>query len=375
MPAPMTSDTASADLLGRRFDFRTAPGLFSAGRVDDGTRLLLSHLPATTPHRVLDLGCGYGALGLPIAAAHPAAEVTLVDRDLLAVAMSRVNATAFGLTRVRCSGSLGYRDVPADTYDWIVCNVPARIGAEAIAYILGAGAARLSARGELRVVVIRDLEPVVRGLAGERRWPVEHVTGSARHGVFRLAERVAYETDHGSIYRRDTVTLPVDGAMTFERPQDISEDPAHLRDALPLLLECLPRKVARAFVWRGGYGVAAIALARRGAEVMAADRDLLATTYTRRNAVRLGVAVSTADVLNPGEVAERYDLVLGELSPAAGLAATIAEAGACLSLMKAGGAALWLGPSKHVRDWLGQGDWKVAPLASRGAYRIVRLSR
>src|SRR4051812_6838423 len=62
--------SVAAELLGRRFRFQTAPGLFSTDRIDDGTRLLLAHLPETAPATVLDVGCGYGALGLPVAARH-----------------------------------------------------------------------------------------------------------------------------------------------------------------------------------------------------------------------------------------------------------------------------------------------------------------
>src|SRR5438552_4053498 len=97
-----------AELLGRTFRFTTAPGLFSADRVDDGTRLLLDHLPTGVPSSVLDLGCGYGALGLPVAAKFDGARVVLVDRDTLAVEFSRRNAEAHRLSNVVTLPSLGY---------------------------------------------------------------------------------------------------------------------------------------------------------------------------------------------------------------------------------------------------------------------------
>jgi hypothetical protein len=97
--------------------------------------------------------------------------------------------------------------------------------------------------------------------------------------------------DLEAIYVRDTVRV---GALSLTRPQDISEDPAHARDGLPLLLDLLPRQPgARALIWRGGYGGAAVTLAGRGAEVIAADPDLLATTFTRRNAAAAGRTVVT----------------------------------------------------------------------------------
>jgi 16S rRNA (guanine1207-N2)-methyltransferase len=369
-------DSVSAELLGHEHVLQTAPGLFSAGRVDDGTRLLLSYLPRTKPTRVLDLGCGYGALGLPIAVAYPEAHLTLVDRDLLAVELSGANSRQLKLANVECRGSLGYRDVADSRFDWVLCNVPARIGDEAIAYILGAGAARLATGGELRIVVIRDLEAVVQRVAAQHGWPVEHVTSSARHGIFRLPGPVSFETDHESVYLRDTVKLQADGELLLQRPHDISEDPGHLREGLPLLLECLPRRGAGgAFVWRGGYGAAAIVLARRGWQVSAADKDLLATTFTRRNAARLGVAVTTTDELVPGTPpATRFDLIVGELATPAGAQRSLAEIDASLALATPKATVLWLGPTRAVKSWLiGPTSWKALSLASRGAFSVVRI--
>jgi 16S rRNA (guanine1207-N2)-methyltransferase len=362
----------AAELLGHRFLFQTAPGLFSAGRVDDGTRLLLSYLPDTTPRSVLDLGCGYGALGLPVAARFPSAEVSLVDRDLLAVDAARQNATSARLTNVKVFGSLGYRET-SGRFDWVLCNVPARIGEAAIEYIVGAGGARLTSAGELRIVVIRDLEPTVQHLAADRGWPVEHVTSNARHGVFRCRPLPAFETDHESMYLRDLVTLT--DSLTLQRPHDISEDPGHLRDGLPLLLECLPKKyTGPALVFRGGYGAAAIALARRGASVLAVDRDVLATTYLRRNAMEGALQVKTIDALVPPPALDRFELVVGELTASVGRERAVAEIEACLGNATGKASVLWLGLSRTMREWLSDARrFTISTIASRGLYSVIRV--
>jgi 16S rRNA G1207 methylase RsmC len=366
-----------AVLLGRPFSFTTALGLFSTLRVDDGTKLLLEHLPPTPPKTVLDLGCGYGALGLPIAAAHPDARFVLVDRDLLAVEMSGKNAVAHGLTNVTARGSLGYRDIGDERFDWVLCNVPARIGDEAIAYILGAGAARLNNSGELRVVVIRDLGPVVERIAKERGWKVDRIADGERHIIYRTTASSAAAFDHESIYARDIAQLPE--TPPLERPHDISEDPGHLREGLPLLLECLPKKPpAEALVWRGGYGAAAITLASRGAQVTAADKDLLATTFTRRNAARNGRTITTIDTLSPERLpVQRFPLVVGEIGSPAGMETTVEEIRAALARTTPKGTALWLGTTKLVKDWIEsqatKEKWRLTKLASRGAYTVVQI--
>src|SRR5262249_42603871 len=101
-PAPSSSARAALGPYARGRLMEKAPGfptlaldvpwdVFSSQRIDEGTLLLLRHLPEGQPSSFLDLGCGYGALGLPVAARWPAARALLIDRDLLAVAGSAHN--------------------------------------------------------------------------------------------------------------------------------------------------------------------------------------------------------------------------------------------------------------------------------------------
>lgn len=383
-PKSLPSPQVTAELLGHAFRFRTAPGLFCADRVDDGTRLLLEHLPPRAPASVFDLGCGYGALGLPVAAAHPTARVVLADRDLLAVEMARQNAAEHALVHVETRGSLGYRDLPDERFDWVLCNVPARIGDQAIAYMLAGGLRRLTSEGEVRVVVIRDLGPVVERVAMENRWTLQRVADGARHVLFALGAQPADEPDHEQVYARDEVQIPWrDEALRLERPHDINEDPSHTSDAVPLLLDTLPRQPRRsAFVWRGGYGIASIALALSGTRVLAADKDLLATTYTRRNARRCGVEIETRDALSPAQALgpdDRPALVVGELSPIAGTDRAVTELEEAMAHLSPGAEGLWLAPTRFARECLARltnhKTVRVHQLVSHARWSILRSTR
>lgn len=74
------------------------PGVFSAGKLDRGTSLLLAHLPELAPDDVvIDLGCGNGVLGLVAAVDQPEASVTLVDDSSMAVAAARATLDANGV--------------------------------------------------------------------------------------------------------------------------------------------------------------------------------------------------------------------------------------------------------------------------------------
>jgi precorrin-6B methylase 2 len=344
------------------------PGdVFSTQRIDEGTQLLLSHLPAGTPASLLDLGCGYGALGLPVAARHPQMRALLVDRDLLAVSASAHNAKALGLANVEARPSLGYRDLRAgERFDWLLCNVPARIGGLAIGAFLEGGRARLNPGGELRMVAIRDLVPTVVAEAARRGLPLVRVVDGPRHSVLSLAalpvpgEPPAEDLE--AIYLRDRTSLPLpEGPLALERPHDANEDPGHTA-ALALLFEALPRSAPkRSLAFRCGFGGAALALRSRFPQspVVAVERDLLDAAFLLRNArvhgLEAGLEARTA--LFPAQAvgeaeAGRFSLVVGEVSPSAGALVAARELSEARTLLASGGQALALATVKQRLEWL-----------------------
>ena len=350
--------------LGQTLALDVPWDLFASQGIDDGTLLLLQHLPDGEPRSVLDLGCGYGALGLPVAARWPQARCLLVDRDLLAVAASAHNAAALGLRNVESRPGLGYRDLAGEQFDWVLCNVPARIGPRATRYLLEGGRA-LGAT--TRVVVIRDLRPVLEGLglAGLR-----HLASGARHDIFELLPGVArLDLADEEIYARDQTQFM---QLRLSRPHDASEDPAHQR-ALAVLADSLPRAAPkRALVFRAGYGAVPLFLKSRfpQAEVTAQERDLLDAAFLRRNAQALGLPVLVRETLFPaqGLAARSFGLVVGELSSPAGPGVAARELKEAADLLLPGGEALILASEKQEREWFP----KAAP---RGAALTVLLRR
>jgi 23S rRNA (guanine1835-N2)-methyltransferase len=106
-PAP--PEPRSVEVEGVRL--RPRPGVFGEDGLDDGAALLLRHLPAGAPRRVLDLGCGSGVLGLVAQARWPEAALTFCDASHLAVASARDGATT-GWRRGSTSCSATRRSTP-----------------------------------------------------------------------------------------------------------------------------------------------------------------------------------------------------------------------------------------------------------------------
>ena len=152
-----------ASVWGVELELTSGSGVFAQGRVDIGTAVLFRETVPPTGGRILDLGCGYGVIGLAIAATSDA-DVTAVDVNERAVLLANENAAALGLTeRFRATTPAG---VAADAaYDEIWSNPPIRIGKEALHELLLTWLPRLTPDGRAVLVVGRNL-----GADSLQRW-------------------------------------------------------------------------------------------------------------------------------------------------------------------------------------------------------------
>ena len=113
------------ELAGVRADFCTDAGVFSRDGLDTGTRALLEALPEPAG-RVLDLGCGWGAVGVLMGKRWPKAEIVMTDINRRAAELARRNLAQNGVTAQVFEGD-GFENVPGN-FDMIVTNPPIRAG-------------------------------------------------------------------------------------------------------------------------------------------------------------------------------------------------------------------------------------------------------
>ncbi|MES9966215.1 MAG: methyltransferase [Sedimenticola sp.] len=114
----------------QQLTYHTTWGLFSPKNVDEGSRLLLDHLEIDETDDTLDLGCGYGPLGLTMARLAPKGTSVLVDKDFVAVEYSRKNAHLNNIENTEIFLSNGFDQVGDRQFDLIVSNLPAKTGKE-----------------------------------------------------------------------------------------------------------------------------------------------------------------------------------------------------------------------------------------------------
>lgn len=175
-------------LRGIPFEFETNSGIFSHKHIDNGTNLLIEVMRLPDDGRVLDLGCGYGVVGIVAARLNPKLEVVMTDINSRAAALAEANAKR---NRVRATAKQGnlYEPVGDTHFDLILTNPPISAGIDAVVKPMIEGAKdHLKAGGLFQLVVQsnkggRTLAEIMDATFG-------NVETTARGGGFRVLTAV-----------------------------------------------------------------------------------------------------------------------------------------------------------------------------------------
>lgn len=174
------------DLPDRSLTFATDRGVFSADRVDAGTKYLLLEAPEPpAAGTFVDLGCGYGPIACTLAARAPAATVWAVDVNQRALDLCRQNAAENGVENITIVAA---GDAPGDLpIDLLWSNPPIRIGKTALHALLEGWLARLSTDGRAVLVVQKHLgaDSLQRWLDGEG-WSTERLGSRAGYRLLQV---------------------------------------------------------------------------------------------------------------------------------------------------------------------------------------------
>lgn len=144
----------SFELRGKKFQFLTDSGVFSRNTVDFGSRVLIEAFEweSLPTGRLLDVGCGYGPIGLSLAAV-TGRTVEMIDVNQRAVALAQENAKRNQIEQVDIHTSNIYETLTAKEYAAIVSNPPIRAGKKVVHEILSGAHPRLVVGGTLTVVI------------------------------------------------------------------------------------------------------------------------------------------------------------------------------------------------------------------------------
>jgi 16S rRNA (guanine1207-N2)-methyltransferase len=178
---------------GEVLRFTIDRGIFASAALDPGTALLIEALDPAPTARVLDLGCGWGAVGVAAARAAPQGSVLMTDVNRRAIYVARRNLreNKVGNAEVR-AGSL-YATVGEERFDLIATNPPYRAGRPLILELLRETPRHLAPEGRLLLVGKGSQGIIFYQHWVEENWPA-NVTVLRRGGGYRVLEVRPVET-------------------------------------------------------------------------------------------------------------------------------------------------------------------------------------
>jgi 16S rRNA (guanine1207-N2)-methyltransferase len=148
--------TIDAMIQGVHLAFETAPGLFSPQGIDEGTASLLANVQFHENDKVLDLGCGYGVIGIYAAKRLSPQQVFLVDNDRAAVECALRNAQMNGVESIHIQCSDGFRGLGEKDFTKILCNPPFHTDFSVAKHFIEKGFNRLVVGGSMWMVTKRE---------------------------------------------------------------------------------------------------------------------------------------------------------------------------------------------------------------------------
>ncbi|MBD3186661.1 methyltransferase [Candidatus Bathyarchaeota archaeon] len=152
-------------IADRAFCFFTSTGVFSFGHVDKGSEVLVRQILALedmNAKMVLDLGCGYGFIGIVLSSLFPTCKMFMVDLNKRATSLARKNVDVNNISNADVI-DLDYGDESARTsglppgFDLIACNPPIHAGKEIMRRMLLAALGDLKPNGIMYIVVKKSL--------------------------------------------------------------------------------------------------------------------------------------------------------------------------------------------------------------------------
>ena len=140
-------------LCGKDFEFLTASSVFSKRRVDPGTRLLIESMVLPKTGCVLDIGCGYGAVGIAAAALNPKLSVVMSDVNMRAVRLTRKNVELNNIPNADVRYGFLYEPVEDLVFNCVLSNPPVSAGMEMVKAIVKEAPKIMADKATLQMVI------------------------------------------------------------------------------------------------------------------------------------------------------------------------------------------------------------------------------
>ena len=152
----------SAEIRAQHYQIHTTWGLFSPKGLDAGTQLLIQHIQIEPDDRAIDLGCGYGPLGMMVARQAPQGYCLMVDKDFVAVEYANANLQRNQISNAHAMLSDGLQHIPAQRFTLAMSNLPAKTNKQHYQLFFYDIYQALETGGRIYVVVINGLRHYIK---------------------------------------------------------------------------------------------------------------------------------------------------------------------------------------------------------------------
>ena len=271
--------------------FDVSQMLFSSAEIDKGTFQLIDSLRKNNRidyESILDVGCGYGPIGIFLKRAHPDSMVHCVDRDSLALEFTKHNAT-LNNCEIEVYPSLDYQNVK-EKFSLICCNYPAKVGISALKRFVYDASRHLKQNGIFAIVIKKDLLEDFESILRDEI-EILHKQKSSSHFVFHLKYKKEITLSEEP-YIRNKVNYKLDD-KSYELKTAYSipefESPSFTTNAIIKILSEAQKELDIFVIdpFQGSVGIAIFHYARPN-KLTLISRDLLSLKYSKENLINNG---------------------------------------------------------------------------------------
>jgi 16S rRNA (guanine1207-N2)-methyltransferase len=268
------------------FFFDVNQSLFSSAKLDKGTFQLIDSLRKNDNidyTKILDLGCGYGPIGIFLKKTHPESLIYCVERDSLAIDFAKHNAKLNGCD-IKIYPGLDYQNIK-EKFSLICCNYPAKAGLNAFKKFVYGASKHLNCEGIFVIVIVEELLEDFNSILREEI-EVLHQQKSSGHRVFHL--KFNKEIEFGEeIYSKGNIDYKI-GEKSYRLKTALNvpefDSPSFTTEAMVKILPEISKglKISLLNPFQGHLGIAAYHYAKPS-ELNLVSRDLLSLIYSEAN--------------------------------------------------------------------------------------------
>lgn len=195
-----------------KFLFDVNQSLFSSAHIDKGTFQLIDSLRKNSKinyNKILDIGCGYGAIGIVLKKLYPESEITCTDRDALALKFTRHNSK-LNNCKIKTLASLDYSEIDKkEKFNLIVCNYPAKLEKLSLKKFIFEASKYLNKKGIFAIVIVKELledfQEIIKDKIEKENISIVHEKKSSGHYVFHLKFKKELDMKNKEIYTKEKV--------------------------------------------------------------------------------------------------------------------------------------------------------------------------